>query len=204
MSNRVARRVAAAVSAVGILIALAPAVVLGHAELATAVPADKASVAPPIEIVMTFTEPVDPAKSSLKLVDAAGTIVAEGSAVDASDAHTMRLPLSPQLPGLYTVRWTTASALDGDLDHGTTTFTITAAPPSPGAAASPSENPTAEPATASPSSVGPSAAVPSPTGTGSGSSSGSAGDAVIPVIAAVIILGVFGLWLLRSRSRRAG
>ncbi len=201
MSNHRARGLAAAVSAVGVLIALTPAVVLGHAELATAVPADKASVAPPTEIVMTFTEPVNPAKSSLKLVDAAGTIVAERSAVDATDAHTMRLPVGPQPPGVYTVRWTTASALDGDLDHGTTTFTITAAAPSASAAASPSENPTAEPATASPSSGGPSAAAPSPTGTGSGS---SAGDAVIPIVAAVVVLAALGVWLARGRSRRAG
>jgi hypothetical protein len=30
----------------------------------------------------------------------------------------------------------------------------------------------------------------------------SAGDAVIPVLAALVILGAFGLWLLRGRSRR--
>src|SRR6185295_12063135 len=43
-----------------------------------------------------------------------------------------------QPPGKYPVRWTTASAVDGDIAHGTPTFTIVAATPSPSLAASPS------------------------------------------------------------------
>jgi hypothetical protein len=42
----------------------------------------------------------------------------------------------------------------------------------------------------------------SPTPSGDTGTPTSTGDAVIPVIAALVILGAFGLWLLRGRSRR--
>jgi copper resistance protein C len=177
-----------------LLAALAPGVALGHAELATVSPADGSSVeTPPSEIVMTFTEPLDPAKSSIRLVNTNSKVVAEGSTVDASDPKTMRLDL-PDLPtGTYTARWTSSSALDGDLDHGTTSFTTGAIGPSPG-----SPQPTA-------ASVAPSVAV-------SGAASAlvsapptappsSTSDAIIPIIVALIVLAALGAWLLRSRAR---
>ncbi|HEY8988410.1 MAG TPA: copper resistance CopC family protein, partial [Candidatus Limnocylindrales bacterium] len=163
MPTRHVRRPVTALAALLLLMALGSTIVLGHAELATASPADKATVTgSPPEIVFTFTEPVVPAKSSLKLVDNRGKIVAEGSTVDPTDAKTMRLTLGAQPPGTYTVRWTTASALDGDLDHGITTFTIAAASPSPpiAASATPSESVAASEAP-SPSAV---ATSPSPSG----------------------------------------
>ena len=199
MPTRHVRRLVAGLAALVLLIALGPTVVLGHAELATASPADKATVTgSPPEIVFAFTEPVVPAKSSLKLVDSAGRIVAEGSTVDPTDAKTMRLAVSPQPPGTYTVRWTTASALDGDLDHGTTTVTIATASPSPTIAAS--ATPSAS--VAASEAPSPSAVSVSPTPSGDTGTPTSTGDAVIPVIAALVILGAFGLWLLRGRSRR--
>jgi methionine-rich copper-binding protein CopC len=179
---------------------LCPATALGHAELDTATPADKATVeGTPSEIVMTFTEPVDPAKSSIKLVDAGGTVIAEGSTVDASDAKTMRLALTASLaPATYTVRWTTASALDGDLDHGTTTFTVAAAASEePTASASETAaSPSTAAATSEPS-VAPSTA-PSVPPT---APAASASDAVIPVVIALLVLVGLGLWLMLGRSR---
>jgi methionine-rich copper-binding protein CopC len=199
MSTRHARRLVAAVSALVFATAFGPGIVLGHAELDMASPADKATVtASPAEIVFTFTEPVVPAKSSLKLVDDTGKIVAEGSTVDPTDAKTMRLTLGPQSPGTYTVRWTTASALDGDLDHGTTTFTIAATTASPTVAASAS----ASASVAASEAPSPSAVSVSPSPSADTGPPTSAGDAVIPVLAALVILGAFGLWLLRGRSRR--
>jgi methionine-rich copper-binding protein CopC len=195
----------AALATMALLSAFAPAV-LGHAELDTASPADKSTVTgSPPEIVFTFTEAVDPKKSSLKLVDAGGAIVADGSTVDASDAKKMHLVVPTQPPGKYTVRWTTASAVDGDIAHGTTTFTIVAASPSPSVAPSPSAtaSETAAPSASSIPSASP-VASPSPSPSGGSGTPTSASDAVIPVIAAVIVLGALGLWLLRSRSRRAG
>jgi len=189
-----------------LLLILVPSAVLGHAELDTASPADKSTVTgSPPEIVFTFTEAVDPRKSSLKLVDAGGAIVADGSTVDASDAKKMHLVVPTQPPGKYTVRWTTASAVDGDIAHGTTTFTIVAATPSPSLAASPSAtaSESAAPSVAASPSAAP-AASPSPSPSGGGGTPTSASDAAIPVIAALILLGALGLWLLRSRSRRVG
>jgi copper resistance protein C len=204
MSNR-HTSLRAVLSAVIVLLTLAPSAALGHAELATASPADKSTVTgSPPEIVFTFTEPVVPAKSSLKLVDSSGAIVADSSTVDPADAKKMHLVIPTQPPGKYTVRWTTASALDGDIAHGTTTFTIAAASPSPSVAPSEAASPSAAPSeAASPSTVvaSPSAS-PSPSG-GRGTPT-STSDAVIPVIAALIVLAALGFWLLRSRSRRVG
>jgi copper resistance protein C len=203
MSARHARGLAA-VATVVLLIALTPSVVLGHAELDTANPADKSTVTgSPPELVFTFTEPVVPAKSSLKLVNSAGSIVAQGSTVDPADAKKMHLVVPPQPPGQYTVRWTTASALDGDIAHGTTTFTIEAATPSPSVA--PSATPIPSASTAPSPSAAPSAsAAPSPSPSGGTGTTTSSGDVVIPIIGALIILAALGLWLLRSRSRRLG
>jgi methionine-rich copper-binding protein CopC len=196
-------RLWAALSAVAILLTIAPSSALGHAELDTASPADKATVTgSPPEIVFTFTEAVDPTKSSLKLVDGSGAVVADGSTVDASDAKKMHLVVPTQPPATYTVRWTTASAVDGDIAHGTTTFTIVAASPSPTAAPSASPTPAAS-AAASPSTPAASPS-PSPSGGASTPPSTSASDAVIAVIGALIVLAALALWLLRSRARRVG
>jgi len=197
-----ARWLIAPVAAHIVTVAIFPAVVLGHAELATASPADRSTVTtPPSEIVFTFTEPLVPAKSSLKLVDGAGKIVAQDSTVDAANARTMRLVLSQLPPGPYTIRWTTASALDGDIAHGTTSFTLAAPTPSLIQSQAPSAGSSASVASPAPSSV---AAVPSPPPSGGTGIPTSTADAIIPVIAAVIIVAALGLWLRRGRSRRAG
>jgi hypothetical protein len=150
---------------------------------------------------MTFTEPVAPANSSIKLVDSSNTVVVEGSTVDTGDAKTMRLALPSTLtPGAYTVRWTTKSALDGDLDHGTTTFTLSAATSSaPSAAPSqPAPSASTAPASAAVSAV-PSPAPSAPPATPATSTT----DAVIPVIVVLIALAALGLWFMRGRSRGA-
>jgi copper resistance protein C len=202
MSNR-HPLVRAVLSAVIILLIVGPSAVLGHAELDTASPGDKSTVTgSPPELVFTFTEPVDPAKSSLKLVNSSGAIVAQGSTVDPADAKKMHLVVPPQPPGAYTVRWTTASALDGDLDHGETTYTIVAASPSPSVA--PSASASASAAASEPASPSSATASPSPSPSGGSGTPTSTDDAVIPVIAAIVVLAALGLWLLRSRSRRVG
>jgi methionine-rich copper-binding protein CopC len=195
---------AGAIAAGLIAALLVPAIALAHAELDKATPADKSTVqGSPTEILMTFTEAVDPAKSSIKLVDASGAVIADGSTVSSGNPKLMRLAISTVLvPATYTVRWTTASAVDGDLDHGTTTFTV-AAPASvaPSASTAPSAPTASASAAASvaPPSVTPSVA-PSPSAPPTTPAT-STNDAVIPIIVALIVLVGLGAWLLRSRGR---
>jgi methionine-rich copper-binding protein CopC len=191
----------------GLLAALlVPAIALAHAELDKATPADKSTVqGSPTEILMTFTEAVDPAKSSIKLVDASGAVVADGSTVSSGNPKLMRLAISTVLaPATYTVRWTTSSAVDGDVARGTTTFTVAAA-----ASVAPSETPAPSAPAASSSaaaSVAPPLDEPSVAASPSPSSppttpATSTNDAVIPIIVALIVLVGLGAWLLRSRAR---
>jgi len=196
------RRSVAAVALAALCLLFVPALALGHAELDTASPADKSTVVgSPSEIVFTFTEAVDPKKSSLKLVDSSNAIVAQGSTVDPSDAKTMRLELPNLAPGVYTVRWTTASAVDGDIAHGLTTFTVTAPTPPPSVAPSVTVAPSASPSIAT--SASPSA-TPSPSPSGGTGTSTSSSDALIPIVGALVVLAALGGWLLRSRGRRVG
>jgi hypothetical protein len=153
---------------------------------------------------MTFTEAVDPAKSSIKLVDASGAVIADGSTVSSGNPKLMRLAISTVLaPATYTVRWTTASAVDGDLDHGTTTFTVAAAASvEPSASTAPAASSSAAASVAPPSdapSVVPSVA-PSPSSPPT-TPAASTNDAVIPIIVALVVIVGLGAWLLRSRAR---
>jgi methionine-rich copper-binding protein CopC len=182
----------------GVLAGSGAATVLAHAELDTVTPADKSSVsAVPAEVVMTFTEPLKPANSSIKLVNTSNQVVADGSTVDATDPKTMRLRLPGDLPiGTYTARWTSASALDGDLDHGTTSFTFAVGPepgsPSPTATIAPSGS-----ASPSATAIAASAVASAPPAT----PATSTGDLVIPIVVALILLAALGAWLLRGRAR---
>jgi methionine-rich copper-binding protein CopC len=199
-----ARRVSIALaSAVLAGLVVLPATALGHAELDTVSPADGGTVSgPPTEIVMTFTETLDPAKSSIKLVDAGGTVIVEGSTVDTSDAKVMRLALPAGLAAAtYTARWISASAQDGDLDHGTTTFTVEAAArPSPSSTPAPAESATAA-ASSAPPSIAPSIA-PSPAASAAPvAPTASTSDAIVPIVVVLAVLVGLGLWLLRGRAR---
>ena len=180
-----------------------PATALGHAELDTITPANGATVTEsPPEIVATFTETLDPSKSSIVVVTAAGAEVASGGVVGA-DLKTMTLALPTLEPGAYQVRWTSTSAEDGDLDRGTTGFTYAPAPtPSPTATPAPSATPVpTQAATPSPSAAP--VASPSPSANGQPASTSTA-DLIIPIIAAVVVIGGLGYWLLRRRSRTGG
>ena len=154
---------------------------------------------------MTFTENLDASASNLRLVDSSGAVVAEGGTVDSGNPKEMTLALPNLAPGAYTIRWTTKSALDGDVARGTTTFTATAATPPPA-----SPTPSTEPSTASAESSR--AASSAPSGAPSDSplaSSGGTGtstsstDTLIPIVVALVVLGGLGAWLLRRRSRQA-
>jgi methionine-rich copper-binding protein CopC len=198
---------AVAFATFSLFVLLVPTVAFGHAELATMTPADKSTVPIPDAIVATFTENLDASGSNLVLVDQTGTVIARGGKVDATNKKQLTLDLTgaPLVEATYTVRWTSKSADDGDIARGTTTF-LTMAGPSVLPTASPNPSPSAEASSsASPSvaaSIAPSPS-PSPSG-GAGTPASSTSDALIPILAVLVVIALLGLWLLRGRSRRVG
>ena len=78
---RTALRAFGAATAALLLVAGLAGPALGHAELDTADPADKAVLqTPPTTITLTFTEDLDPSKSSFKLLAPDGSTVGTGGA----------------------------------------------------------------------------------------------------------------------------
>jgi methionine-rich copper-binding protein CopC len=211
LAHRPRRSVAAvAIAWLGLLIA--PGVALAHAELDTVTPKDKGTVPAPTQIVMTFTENLNPSGSNIRLVDASNAVIAQGGTVDPSTPKQMTLDLSatPLAPGAYTIRWTSTSALDGDVARGTTTFTATAATAPPASPSAAPSAPSAEPSVAdspspaaSPTGISSDAPVASGSDTSGGSGSTSGTDAIVPIVVGVAVLGGLGWWLLRGRSRSA-
>ncbi|HEX5014921.1 MAG TPA: copper resistance protein CopC [Candidatus Limnocylindrales bacterium] len=196
------RAVTLAATVLALAAFLVPAAVFAHAELDTVTPADGSTVeVPPTEVVMTFTQDLNPSKSSIVLVTAAGAEVASGGEVDASDPRRMTLALPALEPGAYEIRWTSWSAEDDEGDRGVTTFTVAAPPPSP--SPTPTLAPSATPApTPGPTATPRATPVPSPSGAGTPSSSTT--DILIPIVAAVILVAGLGYWLMRRRSGAGG
>ena len=127
---RTALRAFGAATAALLLVAGLAGPALGHAELDTADPADKAVLqTPPTTITLTFTEDLDPSKSSFKLLAPDGSTVGTGGA---TAIRTMSLDNLELAPGAYQIKWTSASAADGDIARGELAFTV--AQPAPGSA----------------------------------------------------------------------
>ncbi|MBB1627164.1 copper homeostasis periplasmic binding protein CopC [Achromobacter sp. UMC71] len=106
-------------------LALAPQFAWAHAHLKQATPADKAVVAAPASVTASFSEGLEPAFSSLTLLDAAGKPAATAKAAPApGDDKTLVLPVPKDLPaGAYTVKWQALSK-DGHKTDGAWTFTV--------------------------------------------------------------------------------
>lgn len=175
-----------------------PLAASGHSELDTASPTDGSTVVgTPDEIVMTFTEPLTPSKSSITLKVAGGADLAKGG-VDPADDLVMRLTPPTLEPGAYEIDWVT-SAPDGDIERGTVKFTVTAPTPSPTVepTATPSEAPSTAPTAAPSASPVP---TPSPAASASGTPTSASGtDVILPVVVAIVMIAVLGGWLLRGR-----
>ncbi len=193
MPTRTGRRTLAA-SALALLILLAVAgSALAHSELVSSDPADKAVLAtPPTTITLTFSEDLDPGKSSFKLVGPAGTV---GDGAVSADPLVMTLEGLALDPGSYEIQWTSA-ALDGDILRGTLTFTVSAPAPTPVApSAAPSAAASAEPSAAA-SALPTSSPAPVPA-----EPAASPGDVVLPIVIALVLVAGVGVYVLR-RSRR--
>jgi copper resistance protein C len=198
------RAVTVLFAAVTLVALVVPAAALAHAELDTITPANGSTVdAAPTEIVATFTEDLDPSKSSIVVVNGAGAQVASGGTVAADDKKKMTLALPALEPGAYQVRWTSTSAQDGDIDRGTTGFTYAPAAtpsPTPTAAAGATPEPSVAP---SPSAPATASVAPSPSGDTQPTST-STSDLIIPIVVAIVLVAGLGYWLLRGRSRASG
>lgn len=113
-----------------------------HTEFVRSNPAPGATLAAaPADVSITFSGMLDPAGSSITVVDATGASVSEGATtLSPTDAATMRVALRSGLgAGTYTVQWT-AQADDGHILNDSFTFTV-------GATAQPAAAPARLPAT---------------------------------------------------------
>lgn len=184
---------------------LMPSVVLAHAELETSTPKDGSTVeGTPTEIVGTYSEAMAKSGSSLRLLDASGAEIARGAVDPADDTHLVIADVPELEPGTYTVKSTTKSAEDGDIDRKEWTFTVEVAPtpspsPTPTPTAAPSATPEPTPAPATPSAIP--AASASPTPSADGGSTGSGSDVLLPILAAVVIVAVVAGYLFTRRDR---
>lgn len=130
-----------------LLVAVAPAPVRAHAELVSSSPvANSALVEAPDEIVLAFTEPIDPATVVVTVLDPeARDLAGVGPPVVDAGATELTVALPTLEPGTYTVSYQVVSALDGHTTAGIFAFLVdptgTRAPPAAGAqSSSPSVN----------------------------------------------------------------
>jgi methionine-rich copper-binding protein CopC len=192
---------------------LIPGLVVAHAELDTSEPADGTTVTgTPAKISATYTETLDPDGSSLVLVDFQGTELATGGVANAAEpAKEMAIEPVPELvPGEYTVKSTTKSADDGDLDRKTWSFTVVAAESAPPSATI-APTPSAQPSTASPSAAATPGGLPSAStgpiateGTAPTDPAASSGDVVLPIIIALAVVALAAAYFLTRRGRPSG
>jgi methionine-rich copper-binding protein CopC len=101
---------------------------LAHAEPLKATPGDGAVLAaPPAEIVLEMTQEMarEAGANDIDVLEASGREVTTVAAViDNGNRKKLSVPLPSALPvGVYTVRWKTLSADDGDAAEGVLSFT---------------------------------------------------------------------------------
>jgi copper transport protein len=100
-----------------------------HANLLQANPAPNAILdSAPAEIRMSFSEPLEPDFSAIKIRDKDGALVdTPASAVDRDDPKQMALVPGDLPDGLYTISWRVVSAADGHPTLGSYAFIVGAA-----------------------------------------------------------------------------
>jgi methionine-rich copper-binding protein CopC len=97
----------------------------GHAFLDHASPLVGSTVAtPPRELVLWFTEKLEPAFSSIEVRNAQGVAVQSGKAqLDRNDGTQLRVPLKALPPGIYLVNWRVLS-VDTHRTQGSFSFRV--------------------------------------------------------------------------------
>jgi len=109
---------------VALAMVFAPAAAQAHAALDRAVPPVGGTVATaPKEIVLSFTEPVEAALSSIEVRNEAGAAMQSGKAGVGSKRSQLRVGLKPLPPGTYKVIWRVLS-VDTHRAQGDFSFTV--------------------------------------------------------------------------------
>ena len=79
---------------------------------------------PPQEVKIWFTEELEPAFSTVRVLNDSGTTVDQGNGkVAEEDPHLLQVDLLPLPQGVYTVQWNVLS-VDGHRTEGRFTFTV--------------------------------------------------------------------------------
>jgi methionine-rich copper-binding protein CopC len=193
-------RVASLIAAFVIL--AVPGSALAHAELQRSIPDNGETVTDPVTVVTgTYSQDLA-ANSKLLVKDASGATVATGTVDPGNVRRMVARPDAPLGNGTYEVQSTSVSADDGDIERVQWTFTVAVA-----ASPSPTEVPSVSAGTSSPEatqSVVPSASAteaPSPS-PAPGDSTSDSSNVILPIIAALAIVAIGGVYLLnRNRGR---
>ena len=97
---------------------------LGHVDLVTSAPADKAVVAAPSQIVMRFSGPLITRVANIRLTDSHGGTVMV-TMMPGSNARELVGKIDrPLVPGMYRATWTAAGEDDGHRMSGNISFTV--------------------------------------------------------------------------------
>jgi methionine-rich copper-binding protein CopC len=190
-SRRLWRALVTASIAGPLILGLAAGAVAAHSEFVSVTPADGSSVTWPAgtSIVLTFSEALK-SGSRADITGPGNAKVGTATVDPANNTHLTFTPPTPLGPGAYSITWTSI-ATDGDIlrSKAPLTFTVTAAVATDSGSSSPSLTPTQAPSTAP---------TPDPAAAG-----GTGADALLPVVAAIVVIGVLGAILLRNRRSSA-
>ena len=99
---------------------------LAHANLVEASPAPNSTLdAAPTQVIIWFTEPIEPRLSEIRVLDAQGARVDDGnSRFDPNDPTVMSVGMEPVPDGTYTVAWKNVSTVDGHRVRGSYLFSV--------------------------------------------------------------------------------
>lgn len=113
----------------GVALLLGAGAASGHAFLDRAEPRVGSTVrTAPARVSVWFTEELEPAFSTLEVVNERGERVDRGATEpDAASPTLLQAPLKPLGPGLYRVKWRVLS-VDTHVTEGNFTFRVTGAP----------------------------------------------------------------------------
>jgi copper transport protein len=119
------------VAALLLLALLPPGVAHGHAALVSSTPVAGATLeSPPPELVIAFTEELDPGFTRVQLFNARGQLVNAGpGTIDPSDPLVLRLELDELPRDSYTAVWRARSMVDGHVTEGNVPFGVGVAAP---------------------------------------------------------------------------